>query len=184
MKFLKNLKIFVVMLILMTACSFSKNTQTLPIKISDRPFLWDKHVVTWSYDCNENEKYVINIRDGFEYWNSIAERKFLIEKSCNSDVDIKAKVVDVESPDDALANAPRLYNDDLSISKVRIIFWKEFTDLDSLEKRNVVSRHEVGHAIGLEHLSSNCIMHAEMSDTILYEGCDTEIEYIYNTYGD
>lgn len=126
--------------------------------------------IIWSFDCSFPEKLQDEVRHGFDYWDHLVGFDIFEEATCDS----------------FLADVRVSYINDFSKNKrwwaaansVMIRFYMTWGMTKDPYIRTSVSRHEVGHVLGLDHNDEEeCLMHPHID--IGYgefkEACDTEL---------
>ena len=138
--------------------------------VNDRPIVWDVENVPirWRFDDDFPIKYEVDAKDGFDYWERLlGEDLFEQEPRTSTKAVVIVSFEDRLAPRDTPAklkcgvvtvgNTWRTRDDRMRRSW--IVYWKRWKE-GPVSLRLTMSRHEVGHALGMEHIvGKECIMH-------------------------
>lgn len=127
----------------------------------------------WSFDCTFPERNRIAVRLGFEYWNSLTDKKIFVEDACgswdgtgivvtwsdrNSEVQRDGFVILAMVTDWRIGRH--------GLDSARITFYPYWFDEENWSDYMTVPRHEAGHVLGFNHFPwKDCLMHSDISVT-------------------
>lgn len=155
-------------------------------------FKLENGLVQWQYACDFPDKYKEFVEESFGYWENIVDKKlFIKQRLCVKDyyprshnfIVIRYEDRNKKKGKKTILGTAQTIHHTKKHKNTLIIFYRGW-DKYKKGKRISVSRHEVGHALGLGHIDDKrCIMHPDVVKSY-HEACDVEINKVLELYGE
>lgn len=122
--------------------------------------------ITWKFSCDFPRGMRDDVSDGFEYWDEQTDNGLFVELDCSQSVDIVIRHISKYHRIKTWWASTGTRKRHGNWHSANITFYKSWLEntKGSHEFRRSISRHEVGHALGFDHLPDTaCIMYRWMN---------------------
>lgn len=174
------------------SCHFATPKFTIPESYDVTP-------IEWSFSCVFPDLYKKEVREGVQYWNSVARYNLFVERPCFDDIDEGHQII-VHQINDYYFNEKNQKRPQTWGSSLAVFFPLRGNQIDlylpwfrgNLDDMRVsIVRHEFGHALGFGHTEDDpsCLMYPYINSPgynysfFEKDACPEELEKFREIYG-